>query len=240
MSPVIAFGVLYGEAREGFFPDSLLAHLGARARTLGGDARMVRVYYDGRDPARDAEVAQRFRRWLDEGGVQVLVLDRVIHPEVVRDWAAAVAGRCCVHVTRGESFDPVAGVDWVIGAMPGLLRRGATRRAPSLPRLARAFEGWLRAWQAGADPGEVPGVSRVEGAVLRLGEPLPEDDGVRVPFDALVEQSVIVLDAPPKTTRRTLFGNVGCPYGTDPMTQAFFAGVTLPAEESIARLGCAF
>lgn len=240
MSAVIAFGVLYGEAREGFFPDSLLAHLGACARAMGCDARMVRVYYDGQDPERDAEVGRRFRRWLEARGVQVLVLDRVIHPEVVRDWAAGAPGRCCVHVSRGESFDPVEGVDYVIGAAPGLLRRGATRRAPSLSRLARAFEAWLRAWRSGEDPGAVAGVARVDGAALRTGAPLPEDDGVRAPFDALVAQEVISLDAPPRTSRRTLFGNVGCPYAADPLERPFFAGVTLPADGSIARLGCAF
>jgi hypothetical protein len=240
VSAVIAFGVLYGEAREGFFPDSLLAHLGACARAMGCDARMVRVYYDGQDPARDAEVGRRFRRWLEASGVQVLVLDRVIHPEVVRDWAAGAPGRRCVHVSRGESFDPVAGVDYVIGAAPGLLRRGATRRAPSLSRLARAFEAWLRAWQSGEDPGAVAGVARVDGSALRTGAPLPEDDGVRAPFDALVAQEVISLDAPPRTSRRTLFGNVGCPYAADPLERPFFAGVTLPADGSIARLGCAF
>jgi hypothetical protein len=240
VSPVIAFGVLYGEAREGFFPDSLLAHLGACARAMGCDARMVRVYYDGRDPERDAEVGRRFRRWLEERGVRVLVLDRVIHPEVVRGWAAGAGGRRCVHVSRGESFDPVEGVDYVIGAAPGLLRRGATRRAPSLSRLARAFEAWLRAWQSGEDPGAVAGVARVDGAALRTGAPLPEDDGVRAPFDALVAQEVISLDAPPRTSRRTLFGNVGCPYAADPLERPFFAGVTLPADGSIARLGCAF
>lgn len=240
MSPVVAFGVLYGEAREGFFPDSLLAHLGARARALGCDARMLRVYYDGQDAERDAEVARRFRRWLDERGVEVLVLDRVIHPEVVRDWAEAIAGRCCVHVTRGESFDPVAGVDWVIGAMPGMLRRGATRRAPSLMRITGAFEAWLRAWLSGGDLAAVPGVARLVGDALCVGAPLPEEGDASRDFEALVEQEVIALDAPPKTVRRTLFGNVGCPYGTDPMTQPFFAGVTLPAGEPVARLGCAF
>ena len=240
MSPVIAFGLLYGEAREGFFPDSLLAHLGARARALDCDARMVRVYYDGRDGRRDAEVARRLRAWLDACGAQVMVLDRVIHPEVLRAWADAAPGRCCVHVTRGESFDPVAGVDWVIGAMPGMLRRGATRRAPSLPRIASAFEAWLRAWRAGEDPAAVPGVARLVGEALCAGASLPEEDGAPRDFEALVEQEVIALGAPPRTVRRTLFGNVGCPYGTDPMTQPFFAGVTLPADGSVARLGCAF
>jgi len=239
-NPVVAFGLLYGEAREGFFPDSLLAHLGARARARGCDARMIRVYFDGRDPTRDAEVAQRWRTWLEAHRVQVVVLDRVIHPEVLRAWADAGPGRCCVHVTRGESFDPVAGVDYVIGAMPGMLRRGATRRAPSLPRIARVFDGWLQAWRAGEDPAAVPGVASLVGDTLRAGAPLPEDDGAREAFDALVTQEVIALEAPPRTVRRTLFGNVGCPYAADPMAQPFFAGVALPTGESVARLGCAF
>lgn len=237
---MIAFVLLYGEPREGFFPDSLLAHLGARARALGFEAALLRVYYDGRDAARDEEVARRLCARLDERGARVVVLDRVIHPEVLRAWADAEPGRCCVFVSRGESFDPVAGVDYVIGAMPGMLRRGATRRAPSLPRIARAFEGWLRAWRSGGDPAEVPGVARLVGDALRAGAPLPDDDGARAPFDALVAQEVIALDAPPRTVRRTLFGNVGCPYAADPLARPFFAGVTLPEGESIARLGCAF
>ena len=241
MSAVVAFGLLYGEAREGFFPDTLLAHLGARARALGCDARLVRVYYDGRDAVRDAEVTRRWRAWLDGCGAQVVVLDRVIHPEVLRAWADAGPGRCCVFVTRGDSFDPVAGVDWVVGAMPGMLRRGATRRAPSLPRIAGAFEAWLRAWLDGGDPAAVPGVARLVGDALRAGAPLLEEEGgAHREFEALVEQEVVSLDSPPRAVRRTLFGNVGCPYGTDPMTQPFFAGVDLPTDGSVARLGCAF
>src|SRR5437879_6422680 len=62
----IALVLPYGEPSDGFFPDALLAMLGAAAEDAGHRAELVRVYYDGRDPARDAEVAARLERWLDE------------------------------------------------------------------------------------------------------------------------------------------------------------------------------
>jgi hypothetical protein len=235
----IALVLAYGEPREGFFPDTLLAHLGAVARRGGHRAALLRAYYDGRDPARDAEVARRVTAWLEAQDADVVVVDRVVRPDVFRAWARAATGRVVVYVTRGESFDPVDGVDLVLGALPGMNRRGATRRTPSIHDLAAAFDTLLRALGEDRDPLEVPGVSRLDGGALTQGPPLPRA-APHAPFDALVAQDVICATTPPRSTRRTLFGNVGCPFADDPLRLPIYQGLTLPPGPAVARLGCAF
>jgi hypothetical protein len=186
----VAFVLAYGEPREGFFPDTLLALLGAVARDEGHRAALLRAYYDGRDPQRDDDVARRVTAWLTEREASVVVLDRVVRPEVLREYARAAPGCVVVYVTRGESFDPVDGVDLVLGALPGMVRQGPTRRTPSHHDLAAAFAELLRALQHGRDPLSVPGVSRLDGDALVQGPPLPRATARR-PFDALTTQSVI-------------------------------------------------
>jgi hypothetical protein len=235
----VAFVLAYGEPREGFFPDTLLALLGAVARDEGHRAALLRAYYDGRDPQRDDDVARRVTAWLTEREASVVVLDRVVRPEVLREYAHAAPGCVVVYVTRGESFDPVDGVDLVLGALPGMVRQGTTRRTPSHHDLAAAFAELLRALQHGRDPLSVPGVSRLDGDALVQGPPLPRATARR-PFDALTTQSVIAPGDAPKSLRRTLFGNVGCPFADDPMRLPLYQGLTLPAGSAVSRLGCAF
>lgn len=230
----VAFVIAYGETREGFFPDTLLAHLGAVARAHGHRAVMLRVYFDGRDPERDAEVSRRVTHWLDARSIDTVVIDRVVHPETLRG-----DQRTVVYVTRGDSFDPVDEIDWVLGAVPGMTRRGATRRAPSHHDLAAAFTDLLAALRDGHDPGSVPGVSRMLDGTLVQGPPLPRA-APQGPFDALTTQDVICLGDPPRRVHRTLFGNVGCPFADDPRKLPLYAGLSLPEGPSVARLGCAF
>lgn len=235
----VALVLAYGEAREGFFPDALLAHLGAVARAHGHRAALLRAYYDGRDPARDADVARRVTAWLDARDADVVVIDRVVRPDVLRAYARAKPGRAVVYVTRGESFDPVEGVDLVLGALPGMTRRGATRRAPSHHDLAAAFADLLAALRDGRDPVAVPGVSRLDEGALTQGPALPRAARA-APFDAIVEQDVICATDAPISLRRTLFGNVGCPFSDDPLRLPLYQGLSLPGGPSVARLGCAF
>lgn len=235
----VALVLAYGEPREGFFPDALLAHLGAVARRHGHRAELLRVYYDGRDPARDAEVARRVTAWLAARDADTVVVDRIVRPDVLRAYARAAPGRAVVYVTRGESFAPVDGVDYVLGALPGMTRRGTTRRVPSHRDLAAAFAELLAALGEGRDPLEVPGASRLDGGALTQGPPLPRTTS-REPFDALVAQDVICATTPPISLRRTLFGNVGCPFSDDPLRLPLYQGIALPEGPSVARLGCAF
>ena len=67
MRPIsVAFVVAYGELRDSFFADTLLAMLCAATRRAGHRAEMVRVYYDGRDPAVDAHDPGVWRHARDE------------------------------------------------------------------------------------------------------------------------------------------------------------------------------
>src|SRR5258708_32835018 len=81
----IAFVLPYGEPSEGFFPEALLGHLCALARDRGHEARIVRVYYDGRDAGRDAETRARLAGWLEERAADLVVVERLFDPAPVRE-----------------------------------------------------------------------------------------------------------------------------------------------------------
>src|SRR5207248_1164925 len=90
----IAFVLPYGDGSDGFFPDALLEHLCALASDRGHEARIVRVYYDGRDRARDDDVRVRLSRWLDARDADLVVVERLFDPTPIRDHVARRAGRC--------------------------------------------------------------------------------------------------------------------------------------------------
>ncbi len=230
----------FGEPREGFLPDTLLALLCREALEAGHDARLVRVYYDGRDAVADAEIAARLEQWLTERDADVVVLERLFDPEPIRRHVAQRAGRTAVLVTRGDSFEPVEGVRWVIGASPGTVRGGTTRRTPTSEELLDGFAGLLRALVNGGDPLGVPGVAKVEHDALVPGTPATAG-GRRRAFRPVVEHDIIALGAAPRVERKTLLGNAGCPFAEDPLQTPHYLGVRLPrAGMPIARLGCAF
>ncbi len=230
----VAVVASYGERRDSFFADTLLAMLCAAARRSGHRAEMLRVYYDGHDAAADARVDARLREWLSERAVDVVVGERFVNVETFE-----APGRVVVQVARGDAFDPVDGVHWVVGANPGRTRQGTTRRTPSVDELCLAWERLLTALAVGDDPARVPGVGRVDGDDLVLHAPLERP--ARVPaFDAVVAMDCIAEGDAPAVVRKTLFGNVGCPYGADPLALPHYARVRLPVERPVARLGCAF
>lgn len=223
----IALILPFGEPREGFFDDTVLGLLGAEARARGHAATMLRVYYDGHDAARDAEVRDRLAAWLDARGVDLVVVERLFDP-------TPLAGRRVVQITRGDSVDPIEGVELVIGASSGVTKRGTTR-TPGPGALSAAFGAVLEAIATDADALDVPGVAP-PGELARAplaDAPLPN------PFAPLVHYEAIALDAPPAVVRRTVYGNLGCPYAADPMKNPRFEGVRLPTLP-MAKLGCAF
>jgi pyruvate-formate lyase-activating enzyme len=231
-SLTVACVLAFGEPDEGFFPDTLLAQFGAVARARGCDVAMLRVYYDGRDPARDAEISARLTRWLDARRADLVVVDRIVDPEPLR-------AQRTVYVSRGESFDPIDGVGFVLGAHAGMTRTG-TRRTPTIDALLVAFGALLDALAEGRDPLTVEGVARVEGDRLVEGSPLPPFEGARAPYRAETAWEVIARGPSPPVVRKTLFGNVGCPFAADPLENPHYARVRLPVENTVARLGCAF
>lgn len=235
----VAFVVPYGEPSDGFFPDTLLAELCAVARGEGHRAEVVRVYYDGRDAARDAEVARRLEAWLAARDADVVVLERLFDPSPIEAHLAAKPGRTSLLVTRGDSFDPAPGIHYVVGAHPGATRAGTTRRSPTVAELSLAFRRFVTRVAEARDPRDVAGVCAIADGELQLGAPL-EPAGPGGPYQAVVEQDVIALDAPPRVIRKTLFGNAGCPFADDPVDNPHFAQIRLPGDLPLARLGCAF
>jgi len=220
----IAFVLPYGEPSEGFFPDALLEHVCALARDRGHDARLVRVYYDGRDSARDTEVRERLVRWLDERNADVVVVERLFDAKPIRDHVARAPHRRAVMMSWGDG-DAIEGIDLIVGRRPGLVRGGTTRRSPSAGELAHAFVEVIDAIARGDDPSG-------------FGETKPAK--LARPFRAALDHDVIAPGPTPSITRKYLFGNAGCPFALDPMENATFARVELPNDAQIARLGCAF
>lgn len=245
MSPLaLSIGLIvpFGELSESFFPDALLATLAATARAAGHRAEVVRVFYDGHDDAVDEAISARLAAWLAARDVDLVVGERWLDLAPIRAHLAEKAGRRAIAIARGDSLDAreLEGVvELVVGGNPGRTRSGATRRTATLEELRLAFARLLDALAAGADPADVPGVARVVEGELALRAPLERPDAPP-PFDAVVELDAIAAGEAPPVGRKTLFGDAGCPYAADPLAQPFFAGVRLPGDAPIARLGCAF
>ena len=235
----VAFVLPFGEPREGFLPDALLAQLAAEARAAGHQASLVRVYYDGRDRMRDRDVARKLEAWLDRQRADLVVFDRLFDPGPIQAHLGRDPRRRSVLVTRGDSFDPIDGVSLVIGANTQPTRSGGTRRSPPVPEVAHAFRCLLDALDSGAEPGQVVGVDRIVGGDIVQGAPLAVG-APPVHWQPALDWETISLATPPPVTRKTLFGNVGCPYANDPLEAPLYAELSLPTDRPIARLGCAF
>ncbi|MDH5490503.1 MAG: hypothetical protein OEY14_00870, partial [Myxococcales bacterium] len=228
----------FGEAKETFFPDTFLALLCRAALDAGHDARLVRVYYDGRDPERDLEIGRRLEAWLDARQADLVVIERFFDPAPVRRHIERAPGRHTLVLSWGDA-DPIEGADFLIGMSPGATRTGRTRRSPWAGEMVEAFKELLSALVSGSSLEGLPGVARlVEGRIeaARPGRraPLPS------PFQPVLEHDVIALEEPPPLRRHYLLGNAGCPFADDPLENEHYAGLSLPRAEAVARLGCAF
>ena len=187
----VAFVLPYGEPDPGFFPDTLIELCAAGAREAGHHARIVRAYYDGRSAERDAEVRARLGRWLAEQDADVVAVERLFDPEPIAGHVGEAPGRVAVGLSWG-SWDPVPGVEWVLGLASGQAAGGRTRRSPAAGDLSRAFARLLDALAEGTDPLDVPGVARVHQSGIESRHAL-EPAPLPAPFAPVLDHDVICL-----------------------------------------------
>ena len=234
----VGFVIPFGEAHEGYFPDALLEVLCARARAAGHRASLVRVYYDGHSPERDAAVRAELDAWLEANAIDVVVAERMFDPVPVQQHLLRDRRRHAVLVSWGDG-DAIEGFDLVLGRTSGPTRSAKTRRSPSAGMLVHGFAELLEALATGADPLTVPGVARVVDGELVSG-PEPSPRALPRPFEAALDHEIIAAGDAPAQTRKYLFGNAGCPFADDPGENPHYEGVDLGASPTLARLGCAF
>ena len=233
----IAFVVPFGSKGGDYFPDALAGLLCARARGLGHRAAIARVYYDGTDAAKDAAIRARLGAWLAEAAADLIVVERLFDPAPITAHLAAFPRARAVYVTRGdelgEAHEPIS---WAIGASSTPTRAGH-RRTPETGEIVRSFEDLVDHVARGADPCGVPGVARIEGGRAVAGEPSRPAPLPR-PFRAALDATIIADGDPPPARSKTIFGNAGCPYASDPLEAPHYRGLVLV--DRAARLGCAF
>ncbi len=235
----VAFVLPYGEPRQSFFPDVVTELACQRARELGHSAHIVRVYYDGREPSRDAQVRRLLDEWLAQRDADVVVVERLFDPEPIRRHVRAKQGRRAVLLSWGDA-EAIEGIELVVGLTAGTAHRGITRRSPSGGEIVESFGALLNALSEDADVRSVPGVAQnLDGDRIVANEPGRAAPPPR-PFRPILEHDVIALDAPPVVTRKYVLGNAGCPYAADPKKVPFYAGLAMLEEPSLSRLGCAF
>ncbi|MEZ4399505.1 MAG: hypothetical protein R3B06_05780 [Kofleriaceae bacterium] len=235
----IAFVLPYGERSDGFFPATFLGQLCAEARAAGHHGALVRVYYAGDGGPRDRAIGDRLRGWLDAGGFELVVLERLFDPAPIAGFVAAAPGRRGVLVVRGDSVEPAPGIALVVGGVRGSASTGRTRSAVTVWQVAQAFAALVQALAAGADPAGVPGVAAIIDGAL-VGAPLPPEAGPRRGLAPALDHATIADGPAPPIVRHTLFGNAGCPYAADPRALPMYRALAIPADAEVARLGCAF
>lgn len=158
---------------------------------------------------RDDEVRARLRAWLDSHDVDVVVVDRLFD-------RGAFEGRQVVLVTRGDSVGD-AGADVVIGTQVGTTARG-TRRTPTPGELLETFRRVVLHESAQTEPSSAVALEH---------------------YAPVLDHDIIALGEVEPLRHRTLFGNQGCPYGTEPSGSPLLVDLELP-DRPLAKLGCAF
>lgn len=236
----IALVLPYGARSDGFFPDTFAGQLAADARAAGHHAEVVRVYYAGDRGADDRAIAARLAAWLEDGGFDVVALERMFDPAPIAAWKAGAPHRRVVLVVRGDSIEPTPEVDAIVGWRRGATRTGHTRRAVTVWQIADAFAALIAALATHADPATVPGVATVVDGAIAHATPLPPERGPRRALAPVLDQATIAIGAAPTIVRRTVFGNAGCPYAADPRALPMYRDVAWPADVEVAERGCAF
>lgn len=236
----IALVLPYGARSDGFFPDTFAGQLAADARAAGHHAEVVRVYYAGDRGPDDRTIAARLAAWLDDGGFDVVALERVFDPAPIAAWKAGAPHRRVVLVVRGDSIEPTPEVDAIVGWQRGATRAGHTRRAVTVWQIADAFAALIAALATGAELATVPGVATVIAGAIAHASPLPPERGPRRALAPVLDQATIAIGAAPAIVRRTVFGNAGCPYAADPRALPMYRDLAWPADVEVAERGCAF
>lgn len=230
----------YGARSDGFFPDTFAGQLAADARAAGHHAVIARVYQVGDRGDGDRAIGDALAAWLDAEGIEVVALERVVDEAPLAAWKRNGLGRRVVLVTRGDSIEPTADTDAIIGWHRGTTASGGTRRAVTVWQVADAFVALLDALGTGAALAEVPGIATVIDGAIAAASPLPPEPADRRPLAPVLEHHVIARGPAPVITRRTLFGNTGCPYAADPRALPLYRDLAYPAAIEVAQLGCAF
>ncbi len=230
----------YGARSDGFFPDTFAGQLAADARAAGHHAVIARVYQVGDRGDGDRAIGNELRAWLDAERVDVVALERVVDAAPIAAWKRDAPGRRVVLVTRGDSIEPTADTDAIVGWQRGATASGGTRRAVTVWQIADAFVGLLAALAADAPLTEAPGVATVVDGAIALASPLPPEAADRRALAPVLDHHVIARGPAPVITRRTLFGNAGCPYAADPRALPLYRDLAYPPAIEIAQLGCAF
>ncbi|MFN8641298.1 MAG: radical SAM protein [Candidatus Binatia bacterium] len=237
----IALVSSFGSRDGGYFSDVLLGLLCRDARDLGHDARMLRVYYDGADRARDGEVSARVTAWLDEQRIDLVVADRVLDPASFAQWKTRCPDRRLLLLPPPEGMASVEPGDAAIAYRPYERRRPGGEMGDEV---RRAFALWLASGLAPPDAVDIPGLSAVRDG---LPEPAARSlveaaDGPRLDYRPVLDFAVIAAGDPAsvRPAPYAVFGNGGCPYSRDVSQAAPYRDLPLPGSGEVLRKGCAF
>lgn len=235
----LVFITQFGSSEGGFYSDVLLALLCADAQQEGHASWVLHVYFDGRDPRRNADVRRRLVEWVADHAIDSIVVERVVDTATLAMLRESNPALVVVMIARSEGFAATEGVDWVLVddarvRTPGL-------RAHPTDEFRRAFIHWMRATDRERD--QIPGMVRVvrgEAGAPRVSLAELRQTG-RLPFAPEVRAHVIASRTPPPRHYYTVFGNAGCPYSRDVLDVPAYRGLDVLARDpSVARKGCSF
>lgn len=230
----------FGSRKGGYFSDVLLGLLCSDARAAGHDAKMLRVYYDGSDRDRDAEVSARLTQWLLDNEIDLVVTDRVVASDPFAEWKAQSRDGRLLILPPPEGMGVVTPADVSLGYLPYERRK---ERGEMGDEVRRAFRMWLDSGLASPREIDVPGLSEVQhGQPGTAKRPLTEAvDGPPLEFSPVVDCEVIGGEAGSIAPMPyTVFGNGGCPYSRDVGQAEPYRNLAALEDGEILRKGCAF
>jgi len=236
----IAMVSAFGTSKGGYFSDVLLGLLCSDARALGHDATMLRVYYDGSDRERDAEVSDRLADWLVERQIDLVATDRVLDTDPFAQWKQRRPGARMLLLPPPEGMGSVRPADAALGYRPYERRK---EQAEMGDEVRRAFALWLAAGLAPPRQLDIPGLSEVrDGQPESPARSLLEASGASLEFRPVVAYDVIAATAEVEIAPApyTVFGNGGCPYSRDVAQAKPYRDLPALDDGELLRKGCAF
>ncbi len=236
----IAMVSAFGTHQGGYFSDVLLGLLCSDARAMGHDASMLRIYYDGSDRERDADVSERVTAWLLDHQIDLVVTERVLATDPFASWKAQRPGSRMLLLPPPEGMASVLPADAALGYRPYERRK---EHGEMGDEVRRAFAMWLAAGLAPPREIDIPGLSEV-----RDGQPTPSTRSVleatgsvldyRPVVDCDVIQAAGGVEIAPMPY--TVFGNGGCPYSRDVKQSKPYRDLAVLEDGDTLRKGCAF